>query len=113
MMNMRRQAEKYGVEFVDDDFGGMDFSAATPPFKISLGEKIFEAKTVLIATGADTKWLGVPGEKERIGRGISSCAPCDAPFFRNKKVIVVGGGDSAMEEACVLTNFAEKVNSHS
>src|SRR5882762_3435835 len=109
MSNMRKQAEKYGVEFVDDDFPGMDFSSATSPFKITIGDKTFEGKTILIATGADTKWLGVPGEQERIGRGVSSCAPCDAPFFRNKNVIVVGGGDSAMEEACVLTNFAEHV----
>ena len=62
-----------------------------------------------MATGADTKWLGVTGEQELIGRGVSSCAPCDAPFFRNKNVIVVGGGDSAMEEASVLTKFATSV----
>lgn len=109
MTNMRKQAEKYGVEFVDDDFAGMDFSSSASPFKIVIGDKLYEGKTILIATGADTKWLGVPGEQERIGRGVSSCAPCDAPFFKNKKVIVVGGGDSAMEEACVLTNFADHV----
>lgn len=110
MTNMRKQAEKFGAEFVDDDFTSADFN---PPagglFKVSVGEKTYEAKSVIIATGADTKWLGVPGEKEKIGRGVSSCAPCDAPFFRNKNVIVVGGGDSAMEEALVLTKFATAV----
>src|ERR1035437_1637952 len=107
MANMRKQAEKFGTEFVDDDFTASDFSKK--PFKISVGDKTFETKTVIIATGADTKWLGAPGEKEKIGRGISSCAPCDAAFFRNKNVIVVGGGDSAMEEALVLTKFADNV----
>lgn len=109
MSNMRKQAEHHGVEFIDDDFPGADFSQMQSPFTISIGNKTVQGKALLIATGADTKWLGVVGEMERIGRGVSSCAPCDAPFFRNKKVIVVGGGDSAMEEACVLTNFAEHV----
>jgi thioredoxin reductase (NADPH) len=107
MANMRKQAEKFGTEFVDDDFTAADFSSS--PFKISVGDKTFETKTVIIATGADTKWLDVPGEQEKIGRGVSSCAPCDAAFFRNKNVIVVGGGDSAMEEALVLTKFAESI----
>jgi thioredoxin reductase (NADPH) len=107
MTNMRKQAEKFGTEFVDDDFTAADFSVQ--PFKISVGDKTYEGKSVIIATGADTKWLGVPGEKEKIGHGVSSCAPCDAAFFRNKKVIVVGGGDSAMEEALVLSKFATNV----
>jgi thioredoxin reductase (NADPH) len=107
MANMRKQAEKFGTEFVDDDFTAADFSKK--PFKISVGDKTYEGKSVIIATGADTKWLGVPGEKEKIGRGVSSCAPCDAAFFRNKKVFVVGGGDSAMEEALVLSKFATNV----
>ena len=107
MQNMRKQAERFGAEFVDDDFTSSDFSSK--PFKVSVGEKTYEGKSVIIATGADTKWLGVPGEQEKIGRGISSCAPCDGAFFRNKNVIVVGGGDSAMEEASVLTKFATSV----
>ncbi len=107
MQNMRKQAERFGAEFVDDDFTSADFSSR--PFKVSVGEKTYESKSVIIATGADTKWLGVPGEKEKIGRGVSSCAPCDAAFFRAKNVIVVGGGDSAMEEALVLTKFATSV----
>ncbi len=107
MMNMRKQAEHHGAEIVDVNFKKGDFTKI--PFAIEAGEKTYEGKSVIIATGADTKWLGVPGEKEKIGRGVSSCAPCDAPFFRDKNVIVVGGGDSAMEEALVLTRFAKHV----
>lgn len=107
MQNMRKQAEHFGAEFIDEDFVSADFSKR--PFKITVSDKVYEGKSVIIATGADTKWLGVPGEKEKIGRGVSSCAPCDAFFFRNKNVIVVGGGDSAMEEALVLTKFATSV----
>ncbi|MBI4098394.1 MAG: thioredoxin-disulfide reductase, partial [Candidatus Levybacteria bacterium] len=120
MTAMRKQAERFGTEFVDADFTSGDFtrSAASSkggqagqagPFKVIAGENEYEGKSVIVATGADTKWLGVPGEKEKIGRGVSSCAPCDAPFFRGKNVIVVGGGDSAMEEALVLTSFANSV----
>src|SRR5579859_3102876 len=107
MANMRKQAEKFGAEFVDENFIQGDFSKA--PFKVEAAGKTYEGKTIVIATGADTKWLGVPGESEKIGRGVSSCAPCDAPFFRDKNVIVVGGGDSAMEEALVLTRFTKHV----
>lgn len=107
MQNMRSQAQKFGAEFIDEDFVSADFSQK--PFKITASDKTFEAKAVIIATGADTKWLGVPGEKEKIGKGVSSCAPCDGFFFKGKNVIVVGGGDSAMEEALFLTKFAESV----
>lgn len=107
MIAMRKQAERFGAEIADKDFSSANFN--TKPFKINAGEKQYEGKSVIIATGADTKWLEVPGEKERIGRGVSSCAPCDAFFFKGKKVIVAGGGDSAMEEAIVLTSFAEEV----
>ena len=107
MMAMRKQAEHHGAEIVDIDFSNADFSKK--PFSIVAGDKTYEGRSVIIATGADTKWLGVPGEKEKIGGGVSSCAPCDAPFFRNKNVIVAGGGDSAMEEALVLTKFATNV----
>lgn len=111
MLKMRKQAEKYGAVFIDQDLPETDFAKQPQggPFAITVGGKEYQGKAVLIATGENTKWLNVPGEAERIGRGISSCAPCDAPFFRNKNVIVVGGGDSAMEEALVLTNFASKV----
>lgn len=107
MQNMRKQAEHFGTEFIDEEFVSADFSQR--PFKIKVSDKTYESKSVIIATGADTKWLDVPGEKEKIGRGVSSCAPCDAVFFRNKNVIVVGGGDSAMEETIVLTKFASSV----
>src|SRR3990167_3390861 len=107
MLAMRKQAERFGTEFVDEDFSEGDFSQK--PFRIKAGEKTFEGKAVIIATGADTKWLNAPGEKEKIGKGVSSCAPCDAFFFKNKNVIVVGGGDSAMEEALVLANFANEI----
>ncbi|HZE87207.1 MAG TPA: thioredoxin-disulfide reductase [Methylomirabilota bacterium] len=107
MNNMRKQAERFGTEFVEENFKQADFGKS--PFTITAGDKSYEGKAVIIATGADTKWLDVPGEKEKIGKGVSSCAPCDAFFFRNKKVIVAGGGDSAMEEACVLSRFATEV----
>mgnify|MGYP001609578732 CR=1 FL=1 len=107
MMAMRKQAEHHGAEIVDVDFSSADFTKK--PFSVSAGDKIYEGKSIIIATGADTKWLEVPGEKEKIGHGVSSCAPCDAPFFRGKNTIVVGGGDSAMEEALVLTKFANSV----
>ena len=109
MLNMRKQAEKFGTEFIDDDFPGMDFTNSKSPFTFKIGDREIQGKAVLIATGADAKTLGVPGEKELTGRGISYCATCDAAFFRNKNVIVVGGGDSAMEEANFLTNFANQV----
>lgn len=107
MTNMRKQAERFGAEMVDSDFTSLDFSGDI--FKVKVGDQEYEGKTVILATGADTKWLGVPGEAEKIGRGVSSCAPCDAAFFRDRNVIVVGGGDSAMEEATVLANFATSV----
>lgn len=108
MMAMRRQAEQHGAEIVDTNFTEADFSKR--PFIVKAGEdKVYEGRAVIIATGADTKWLDVSGEKELIGRGVSSCATCDAAFFRGKNVIVVGGGDSAMEEALFLTHFANSI----
>lgn len=107
MMNMRKQAEHHGAEIKDVPATSVDFSSR--PFKVMTSEETFEAKSIIIATGAEAQWLNVPGEKEKIGRGMSSCATCDAAFFRNKQVIVVGGGDSAMEEALVLANVATKV----
>ncbi len=117
MTNMRKQAERFGAEVIEDDFTSGDFfplrqgadGRAKSQFKINVGDKTYESKSVILATGADTRWLGVPGEMEKIGRGISTCAPCDGPFFRNKNIIVVGGGDSAMEEAEVLTRYASTV----
>jgi thioredoxin reductase (NADPH) len=107
MQNMRRQAEKFGAEIVEANTESIDFDKA--PFEIASAGKLYKAKTIIIATGSDTKWLNVPGEKEFIGRGVATCAPCDAPFYKDKIVAVVGGGDSAMEEALVLTKYASKV----
>lgn len=107
MMAMRKQAEHHGAEVLEVDFTEGDFTQK--PFQVTAEAKTYKGRSILVATGADTKWLEVPGEQEKIGRGISSCAPCDAPFFRNKRVIVVGGGDSAMEEALVMTRYATEV----
>jgi thioredoxin reductase (NADPH) len=108
MMNMRKQAEHHGAEIIETEFSSGDFTSR--PFNLTTGDgKTHEAKAVILASGADARWLGVKGEEEKIGRGVSSCATCDAGFFRNKNVIVVGGGDSAMEEALVLANVANHV----
>jgi thioredoxin reductase (NADPH) len=107
MSAMKKQAERFGTEFIGSNVLSVDF--AKKPFEIKTNDKTYPAKTVIIATGAVTKWLEVAGEKELIGRGVSSCAPCDAPFFKDKEVAVVGGGDSAMEEALVLTKYAKQV----
>lgn len=108
MMAMRKQAEKYGTQIKDANFSQADFSQK--PFKLTAEDgEVFYSKSIIIATGADTKWLQIKGEQEHIGRGVSSCAPCDAAFYREKKVIVVGGGDSAMEEANVLSKFASEI----
>ncbi len=103
MERMRSQAERFGVKFLPIDATHIDFSKR--PFVVN----DMQARSVIIATGAKTKWLGLPNEKKLIGRGVSSCAPCDAPFFRNKRVAVVGGGDAAMEEVQVLSKFASEV----
>ena len=104
---MRRQAERFDVDFVDDDAAAVDFHRR--PFQVTAAGVVYHADAVIIATGAGTNWLGLPNEQKLIGHGVSSCAPCDALFFRGKEVAVVGGGDSAMEEALVLTKFATKV----
>lgn len=105
--NMRKQAERFGASILDKSVTNVDFTKT--PFEIFVGQEKYLAKAVVVATGAQTTWLGVPGEKELIGRGISTCAPCDAPFFKNKIVAVVGGGDTAMEEALILTKYASAV----
>jgi thioredoxin reductase (NADPH) len=107
MQKMRDHATSFGAEFVQKNVESVDVTS--PPFKITVGGVEYLAKSIIIATGAETKWLDVPGLSRLIGRGVSSCAPCDAPFFKGKKVAVVGGGDSAMEEASVLTKYASEV----
>ena len=107
MEMMRRQAERFEADFIDEDATAVDFSQQ--PFRITVAGDTVSTETVILATGAGTNWLGVPNEQRLIGHGVSSCAPCDAFFFREKEVAVVGGGDSAMEEALVLTKFATQV----
>ncbi len=107
MEAMRRQAERFEVDFIDEDTTAVDFQK--DPFAVTAAGKTLRTQSVIIATGAGTNWLGLPNEQRLIGHGVSSCAPCDAFFFREKEVAVVGGGDSAMEEALVLTKFATRV----
>jgi len=107
MEEMRKQAERCGAELIFEHATSADFKSK--PFKVTAGNTVYEAKTVIIATGASAKWLGLESETRLRGRGVSVCATCDAPFFRNKKVVVVGGSDTAMEEAFVLSKVASEV----
>jgi thioredoxin reductase (NADPH) len=107
MQDFRRQAERFGAEFVTDDVTRVDFSER--PFRVWVGDTEYRAETVIIATGASARQLGLESERSLQGRGVSYCAVCDAAFFRDKEVVVVGGGDSAMEEAIFLTKFANRV----
>ena len=107
MQDFRRQAERFGAEFLTDDVARVDFSER--PFRVYTGETEHLAEAVIVATGATARQLGLETEVSLQGRGVSYCAVCDAAFFRDKELIVVGGGDSAMEEATFLTKFASKV----
>jgi len=107
MMNFRKQAEKFGTRFLTEDVTKVDLSKK--PFKVEVDEKVFYSKSIVISTGASAKLLGLPSEKRLMGHGVSTCATCDGAFFKNKTVCVVGGGDSAIEEANFLTRFANKV----
>jgi thioredoxin reductase (NADPH) len=107
MQDFRRQAERFGSEFVTDDVTRVDFSEE--PYRVWVGDDEYQAEAVIVATGATARKLGLPSEQALQGRGVTYCATCDGAFFREKQVIVVGGGDSAMEEASFLTKFASKV----
>jgi thioredoxin reductase (NADPH) len=107
MKDFREQAERFGAEFLTDNVTAVDFSER--PFRVEVGDDVYRARAVIVATGASARQLGLDSEKELQGRGVSYCAVCDAAFFRDKDVVVVGGGDSAMEEAIFLTKFARKV----
>jgi thioredoxin reductase (NADPH) len=107
MESMRKQAERFGPEIIYDDASKVNFKSK--PFEVTVGERILQGKTVIISTGANAKWLGIPSETKLRGHGVSSCATCDGYFFKEKEVVVVGGGDTALEEATFLANITRKV----
>ncbi|MFB9234624.1 thioredoxin-disulfide reductase [Plantactinospora siamensis] len=114
MDSMRKQAERFGAEFLTDDVTSVELVDTGRPgseatHAVRVGETVYRAKAVILSTGSAWRPLGVPGEQEFLGHGVSSCATCDGFFFRNQHIVVVGGGDSAMEEATFLTKFAETV----
>lgn len=107
MMQLREQAERFGLEVQDRNVESVDLSQR--PYKITVEGEEFLANALIISTGAESIWLNAPGEAEQKGRGISTCATCDGAFFKEEEVLVIGGGDSACEEATFLTRFASKV----
>jgi thioredoxin reductase (NADPH) len=107
MADFRRQAERFGAEFVTDDVTKVDFSEQ--PFRVWVEDTEYRARAVIVATGATARWLGLESEQRLQGRGVSACATCDGAFFRDKPIVVIGGGDSAFEEALFLTRFGTKV----
>jgi thioredoxin reductase (NADPH) len=108
MQDFRRQAERFGAEYLTDDVTRVEFGEH--PLRVWVGDQEFSAESVIVATGASARQLGLESERSLQGRGVSYCAVCDAAFFRDREVVVVGGGDSAMEEAIFLTKFATKVS---
>lgn len=107
MDNMMKQVQRFGTEILNENVTSVDFSKK--PFMVKTEKGEYFAKSIIIATGADAKWLGLPNEQRLRGKGVSACATCDGFFFKGKELIVAGGGDSAMEEATFLTRFATKV----
>ena len=107
MAAMRGQAERFGTEFVSGDVTSVDLSG--PPFTITTSDDTYQTRALIIATGASARLLGLPSERKLMGHGVSTCATCDGYFFREKPIVVVGGGDTAMEEAIFLTKFASHV----
>jgi thioredoxin reductase (NADPH) len=107
MEDFRRQAGRFGAEFLTDDVTGVDFSER--PFRIWVRGEEYRAKAVIVATGASARWLGLDSEQRLQGRGVSACATCDGAFFKDRPIVVVGGGDTAFEEALFLTRFGSKV----
>jgi len=108
MDHFRKQAQRFDARLQQVDVTKVDFAAR--PFRLEVGADVYTSDAVIIATGASAKWLGVPGEEKLTGRGVSACATCDGFFFRDQELVVVGGGDTAMEEALFLTKFASKVH---
>jgi thioredoxin reductase (NADPH) len=107
MADFRGQAERFGAEYITDDVTEVDFSVR--PFRVVVHKDEYRAKAVIVATGASARWLGLESEKRLQGRGVSACATCDGAFFRDRHIVVVGGGDSAFEEALFLTRFGKQV----
>jgi len=107
METMRKQAERFGTDMIAEDATAVDFSRR--PFVVRVGETTYEAETVIVATGASATLLGLPGERALMGRGVSTCATCDGFFFKDQNIMVVGGGDSALEEALFLARLGRKV----
>lgn len=107
MQQMRSQAQRLSVKFIDDVVESVDFSSR--PFKVNIGDQTIEGDAVIVATGASSKWIGLESEQRLRGKGVSSCATCDGFFFKGKDIVLVGGGDVAMEDANFLTKFANKV----
>jgi thioredoxin reductase (NADPH) len=108
MADFRRQAERFGAEFVTDDVSKVDFGEE--PFRVWVEDTEYQARSVIVATGATARWLGIESEERLKGHGVSACATCDGAFFKEKHIYVVGGGDTAMEEALFLTRFGFKVS---
>jgi len=108
MEQFHKQAERFGTRVISSDVTAVDFSSR--PFKVWAGQDEYEAESVIISTGASARWLDIPGEGRLRGYGVSACATCDGFFFRDKEIVVVGGGDSAMEEALFLTKFGSKIS---
>ena len=107
MMKFREQAARFGTEFVTSDVDRVDFSAS--PLRVWVGDTEYRARSIIISTGATARMLGLPSEQRLLGHGVSTCATCDGFFFREKPLAIVGGGDSAIEEALFLTKFATSV----
>jgi thioredoxin reductase (NADPH) len=107
MDSMRKQAERFGTRIISSDVTKVALSER--PFKVWVGADLYESESLIISTGASARWLGIPGEEKLRGYGVSACATCDGFFFRDREIAIVGGGDSAMEEAIFLTKFASKV----
>jgi thioredoxin reductase (NADPH) len=107
MQETKKQAARFGTRFISKNVTKVDLSSR--PFQIFIGSEVFKTKALIISTGASAKYLGLPSEKKFLGRGLSACATCDGAFFKNANVCVIGGGDTAMEEANFLTRFTDKV----
>lgn len=105
--NMQKQAERFGADYIYGTVTAADLSQR--PFKLTIDEEVHECQTLIVATGASARWLGLPNEQKLIGFGVSSCATCDGAFYKGRKIMVIGGGDTAMEEANFLTRFGDEV----